>query len=228
MTDESHYDEIMGKVADKAAECGRNVGEIKVIAVSKECSIEAMQAVYRMGVRDFGESRVMEGIEKKALMPNDCRWHLLGKLQSKKIRRAIQIFDLIHSVDTFELAQGISKVGMALDKEVSILLQVNISGEKTKQGCSAEEWEMVLREVNQLSNIKIEGLMTMAPFVEDEKVIRSCFRTLYELRARWQQRMKQPETFCQLSMGMSHDYLIAIEEGATILRIGNAIFGSSA
>lgn len=221
------YAHIMQQVREKALMCGRNPQDIKVIAVSKTYAVESIQSVYQEGCREFGESRVQEALEKMSELPNDCLWHLIGSLQSKKVGKAISSFQLIHSVDTFDLAQKISNASEIKEMTTSILLQVNTSGEITKHGLSAEEWERLLEDINQLPNIKIQGLMTMAPLTEDQHMIRKCFRYLYQLRENWRNQMKDPFLFQDLSMGMSHDYQIAIEEGATLLRIGTAIFEDS-
>lgn len=218
------YAQILKKVHDKAEECGRQADEITVIAVSKGLPLPSLELAYQEGARHFGESRLQEALTKIAHLPSDCRWHLIGTLQSNKAAKAVSSFQLIHSVDTPALARKISQASEARGFETSILLQVNTSGETAKHGLSAEGWKEALPELNQLPFLKIEGLMTMAPLTEDQKVIRSCFRELRELRDQWRTRMKDPASFKHLSMGMSHDYLIAIEEGATLLRIGTAIF----
>lgn len=224
MTNSTHYSEIQNKVQEKALACGRRPDDITLIAVSKTYPIEEIKAVYQEGGRQFGESRVQEALAKIPLMPEDCVWHLIGTLQSNKVAKAVSAFRLIHSVDTPELAQKISQASQSKGIVTSVLLQVNTSGEKTKHGLSGEEWQKQLEEVNQLSHLRIEGLMTMAPDVEEKKVIRACFRELYQWRERWCKEMKEPAIFRHLSMGMSHDYEIAIEEGATLLRVGTAIF----
>lgn len=218
------YHQIEQKVREKTLACGRQPQDVALITVSKLQTVESIQAVYREGGRQFGESRVQEALQKIPELPADCRWHLIGTLQSNKVAKAISQFDLIHSVDTPVLAQQLSDASQARGVMTSILLQVNISGETTKHGLSAEEWEKALDAVSQLSHVRIEGLMTMAPYTEDTKKIRDCFRQLYQLREKWRTNMKEPAIFQHLSMGMSHDYLIAIEEGATLLRIGTAIF----
>lgn len=226
MRQETRYTQVTQQVKEKALQCGRKPEEITLIAVSKTYSVQSIQSVYQEGCREFGESRVQEALEKIPELPSDCKWHLIGSLQSNKVGKAIAAFQLIHSVDTFQLAQKISNVSEMRGMTSSILLQVNTSGEVTKHGLSAEEWERALDLVNQLPNIKVEGLMTMAPFTQDQQIIRVCFRKLYQLREVWRSQMKNPTLFHHLSMGMSHDYLIAIEEGATLLRIGAAIFNS--
>lgn len=221
----THYHQICQSVRDKVLACGRHPQEVTLIAVSKTYPIESIQSVYQEGGRDFGENRVQEALDKIPFLPKDCKWHLIGSLQSNKIGKAISNFHLIHSIDTPLLAQKISEASQAKGMITPILLQVNTSGEGTKHGLCPGEWQRALDEVNRLSNVRIEGLMTMAPFTEDHQLIRCCFRKLYQLRETWRKEMKDPAIFCHLSMGMSHDYAIAIEEGATLLRIGSAIFG---
>jgi pyridoxal phosphate enzyme (YggS family) len=220
------YHHILQQVQEKAVACGRLPQDITLIAVSKNFSIESIQAVYQEGCREFGESRVQEALHKIPLMPSDCKWHLIGTLQSNKISKALSSFQLIHSVDTPLLAKKISQASQVKGIITSILLQVNTSREETKHGLSGEEWQQALDSMNQLTHIRIEGLMTMAPYTENQKIIRSCFSNLYQLLETWRSQMKDPHSFQHLSMGMSHDFLIAIEEGATLLRIGSAIFGA--
>ncbi len=218
------YRQIQQKVQDKALACGRSPQDVTLIVVTKSQPIEKIQAVYQEGGREFGENRVQEALPKIAELPTDCHWHMIGTLQSNKVAKAITHFDFIHAVDTPLLAQQIAQASQAQNRITSILLQVNTSGEFTKHGLSAETWEQALEAVNVLSHVRIEGLMTMAPYTEDENIIRNCFRQLYQLREKWKKQMKDPAMFQHLSMGMSHDYLIAIEEGATLLRVGTAIF----
>lgn len=224
---EDHYQDIVRQVSEKAVACGRCPDEVSLITVTKTRPIESIQSVYGQGARDFGENRLQEALEKIPYLPSDCRWHFIGTLQSNKIGKVLSYFDLIHSVDSFVLAEKISQASLGKGCITSILLQVNTSGERTKHGLSGEEWEQVLEAVNSLSHIRIEGLMTMAPYTSDQAMIRACFRKLYQLREAWHGRMRDPAAFRHLSMGMSNDYLIAIEEGATLLRIGSAIFESN-
>lgn len=227
MSIQTHYAQIAQQIKEKAIRCGRKPEDVTLIAVSKTYPLEAIRCVYQEGCREFGESSVLEAMKKMSKSPTDCKWHLIGSLQSNKIGKAISAFHLIHSVDTLQLAQKISHASEAKGIMTSILLQVNTSGEETKHGLSASKWEHSLDFVNQLPNIQVEGLMTMAPFTKDQQIIRSCFRKLYQLREEWRSQMKDPLLFHHLSMGMSHDYLIAIEEGATLLRIGSAIFNDT-
>ncbi len=226
MTIADRYHKIQHGIQEKALACGRSPEEITLIVVSKTFPLDFLQAVYQKGGRQFGESRLQEALQKIPQMPPDCMWHMIGTLQSNKIGKAISSFQMIHSVDNPLLAQNISKASEARGKTTSILLQVNTSGEKTKYGLNGDEWLQALEAVNQLPYLSIEGLMTMAPYVEDERAIRLCFQRLKQLQGSWRSQMKDPVAFRHLSMGMSHDYLIAIEEGATLLRIGSAIFGT--
>ncbi len=219
-----NYHQVLRDVNEKAHACGRYPQEITVIAVSKNFSINEIQSVYQEGGRQFGESYIQEATEKISCLPADCQWHFIGTLQSNKVGRALSSFQLIHSVDTPLLAQKISHMAQFKGITASILLQVNISEEKSKHGLSPQDWQYSLDTINQLANLKIEGLMTMAPYTQDHRCVRLCFRKLCQLRDNWRKYMKDPIVFKHLSMGMSNDYLIAIEEGATLLRIGSAIF----
>ena len=218
-----HYLDILASIQDKAITCGRSMDEMTLIVVSKQQPLSDLQSIYQKGGRHFGESRMQDALEKIPQMPDDVIWHYIGSLQNKKVGKAIQTLDFIHSVDSLQLAQKISKTAQDV-KKISILLQVNTSGEETKHGLTNNDWEKYLEELNDLPNLSIEGLMTMAPLTNDQTIIRSCFRTLYQLREKWKNSMRDPFSFRHLSMGMSNDYLIAIEEGATMLRIGRALF----
>lgn len=220
----TEYLEIREAVIEKTVSCGRKPEDVTLIAVSKGVSFPFMRIAYQEGCRDFGESRIQEACEKIGDLSSDCRWHLIGSLQRNKVAKAIPLFHLIHSVDALQLAEKISSVSALKNVVTSILLQVNTSGEMTKHGLFPNEWEKIFDQLNELPNIQIQGLMTIAPLTYDQQVIRSCFRTLYQLRESWRSKMKEPFLFQHLSMGMSHDYSIAIEEGATLLRIGSAIF----
>lgn len=221
----SRYLIMLEQLNEKAVQCGRDPEEITLIAVSKNRPVELLWQAYQAGCRHFGESRVQEALPKLSCLPADCHWHFIGTLQSNKAGKVIPEFCLIHSVDTLDLAKKISHISSTKSCMTPILLQVNTSLESSKHGLQASEWEKVLDEVNELDHIRVEGLMTMAPLTVDQAAIRHCFRSLFQLREKWRSRMKDGARFHQLSMGMSHDFLIAIEEGATLVRIGTAIFG---
>jgi len=211
------------EIKQTALHAGRKPEEIQLVIVTKQCSFQVNQSLYEIGCRDFGENRVQELKEKSMLLPSDIQWHFIGTLQRNKTNAAIQIAALIHSVDSLELAQAISECSRKLNKNTSILLQVNVSGEQSKRGLCPDEWERCLQELNTLPFINVRGLMTMAPLTEDFKLIRHCFASLRKLRDQWQHLMREPALFKELSMGMSHDFKIAIEEGATLLRLGTII-----
>lgn len=219
-----NYDQIKTEVAEIALQSNRNVHDITLIAVSKGHPSSKMLPIYDEGCRDFGESRIQEALPKMAEMPQqDIRWHFIGSLQKNKVRKAVKAFALIHSVDHPDLARKIAEVSLEEGCVTSILLQVNVLGEKTKHGLSIEEWrEMIIySKLFDLKGIHIEGLMTMAPLTDDEQQIRCCFSRLREFRD--ELAVLHPEVR-HLSMGMSQDYHLAIAEGATLLRIGSAIF----
>lgn len=187
---------------------------VTIVAVSKYATVEQIQNVYDQGYRHFGESRVQEALIKQKQLPQDIQWHFIGRLQTNKVNQVVGNFCLIHSVHSLELAQLINKKSQEKGIVSNILLQVNTSGEITKQGFTPEELKNT--SFQHLSHVQVQGLMTMAPLTGDESVIRSCFSLL--------RKMKEEFRLEHLSMGMSQDYHIAIEEGATYLRIGSKIF----
>ncbi len=219
---QTNYRKLKAEIESIACENGRNPRDITLVAVSKGHPFSDIQAVYEAGCRDVGESRLQEAVEKLPQSPADLRWHYIGTLQSKKVNKVISHFSLIHSVDTPTLAKQISQSAQRMEITASILLQVNTSGELSKHGLSPQEWKTAFPDLLSLSNLRIEGLMTMAPLTEDTPIIRECFRNLRlfrdDLASRGQIALPH------LSMGMSHDYPIAIAEGATLLRIGSALF----
>lgn len=218
------YSVVRANIDEIARKCRRSPEEIKLVTVSKNQPISAIQKAYQEGCRDFGESRIQEGLEKIAQLPDDIRWHFIGTLQRNKVKLAVTHFHVIHSVDSIELLQKISLSCEKLGKTMNLLLQVNSSGETSKHGLTLDQWKSVIDEAANIPFICIMGLMTMAPLTEDENVIRGCFRTLRLLRDEFLASCSNLSRCKELSMGMSHDYSIAIEEGATLLRIGSAIF----
>jgi PLP dependent protein len=216
MYEMTSYQKIAAHVAALARQSGRDPREIQIIAVSKGRSLEEIQSVYAEGCRLFGESRVQEALPKIAQMPQEIGWHLIGTLQKNKVRKALGRFQLIHSVDSVELAKKISELSGEMGKATPILLQVNTSNEPAKHGLSVEEWERSFEAVQALPSLSIDGLMTIGPLVEEEGEVLRSFAALRALNEKLKLR--------HLSMGMSHDYPLAIREGATLLRIGTAIF----
>lgn len=194
----------------------RDPATVKLVAVSKNRSIEEIKEVSLAGISAFGENRVQEALSKYAAkLP--IQWHMVGHLQTNKVKEAVKIFDLIQSVDSLRLAQEIDKQAAGINKIQEILLEVKTSGEKTKFGLIPDELPGFLKAARELKNISVQGLMTIAPLVDDPQEARPYFRILKELRNR-----VDPEFI--LSMGMTGDFQVAIEEGADIVRVGRAIF----
>jgi pyridoxal phosphate enzyme (YggS family) len=219
-----NYAHILSDIKQTALQHNRDPDEIVLIAVTKFIQWQQIQSIYDQGQRDFGESRFQEGIEKIAMAPKDCHWHFIGTLQKNKVRKVIENFTLIHSVDSFELAQKISECSKELNRVTHILLQSNTSGEDSKHGYTPQRWQECFEELLDLPNIAIDGLMTMAPLTEDFSEVSECFRSLRNLREDLKVLANGRVCLHHLSMGMSHDFKIAIAEGATLLRIGSAIF----
>jgi pyridoxal phosphate enzyme (YggS family) len=199
-----------------------------LVAVSKTHSVEAIRQVYNKGIRDFGENRVQELLEKAPLLPDDIRWHLIGHLQSNKVKYIAPFIHLIHSVDSPKLAQIIHQQALKNNRTIDILLQVHIAMEESKFGFSEEELTDFLHqgEWGKWHGIRIRGLMGMATFTEDVMKIRNEFRGLKALFQQIKQtHFKSEPHFDTLSMGMSGDYQVALEEGSTMIRVGSLIFG---
>jgi len=212
-------------IAEAARRGGRAPDEIKLVAVSKSKPIELVQMAYNLGVTDFGENRVQEALPKiEAFHPQELRWHMIGHLQSNKASKVVSPFYCVHSVDSLHLAQVLNRHAGEQGKRLFVLLQVNVSAEASKEGMSLAETPALARQIVALPHLQVEGLMTIAPLVEDPEQVRPVFRELRLLRDRL--RAELPAYSWQhLSMGMTDDYTVAIEEGATIVRIGRAIFG---
>lgn len=218
-----NYLSVKEKVRHHAIKCNRDPNEITIVAVSKGYSWDQVAPVYQAGCRLFGENRLQEALEKKEkAAENDIQWHFIGTLQTNKVRQSVGQFALIHSVDSVELAEKINQVSLEKECVSAILLQVNVSGEKSKHGLSCAQWKQQISKMIHLPAVKVEGLMTMAPLTQNQDAIRNCFGGLRHLREELVAETGQ--LMPHLSMGMSQDYPIAIEEGATLLRIGNSIF----
>jgi pyridoxal phosphate enzyme (YggS family) len=215
------YVSFLKKVEAKCRSLSRDPKEVTVVAVSKGISLEQLLLAYEAGCRDFGENRIPEALEKIEHSPDSIRWHFIGTLQKNKVRKGVGRFCLIHSVDSVELAKKISEVSVELKLLTQVLLQVNTSKESSKHGLSPKEWKESYLQIASLRGIKVMGLMTLAPLTEDVAWIRSCFRELRSLRDTLETMGKKLPF---LSMGMSQDWEIALEEGATHLRVGTAIF----
>ncbi|HTP11229.1 MAG TPA: YggS family pyridoxal phosphate-dependent enzyme [Anaerolineae bacterium] len=220
---------VHDRLAGAAARAKRDLSAITLVAVSKTHPVEALLAAYELGVRHFGENRVEEAATKlpafrQAISDPAVVFHMIGHLQSRKADDAVILFDRVHSVDSVKLAQRLSRFAT---KPLPILLEVNVSGEESKYGFDSarrDELFNAVEAIAQLSNLHLDGLMTMAPLVEDPEQTRPVFRALRELRDELEARYSSVK-LPQLSMGMTNDFEVAIEEGATLIRIGRAIFG---
>jgi len=218
--------EIINKKIKKAAlRADRNPEEIKLVAVTKTATIEQIEEAIKAGVKIIGESKVQEAKEKYQIITADIEWHLVGRLQTNKVKYAVEIFDCIHSIDSIKLAKEIDKRSLQFGKITNVLVEVNVSGEETKCGIKPEEVETFLKEISKFSRIRVRGLMTIAPIVEDKEEVRPYFRKLRELSKEIKSKNIKNVRMDYLSMGMSEDFEIAIEEGANMVRIGRGIFG---
>ena len=203
--------------------------DCKLIAVSKTKPTELLMEAYDAGIRDFGENKVQEMVEKYEQMPKDIKWHMIGHLQRNKVKYIALFVHLIHGVDSFKLLKEINKQAKKADRIIPCLLQVHIAKEESKFGFDEKELLELVEgdEIREMKNIKVEGLMGMATFTEDDKIIRSEFIELRSLREMINGKsLPEDMEMKEISMGMSGDYLIAQEEGSTMVRIGSAIFGS--
>ena len=221
----ANIDHVRSIIAESALRVGRAPEEVTLVAVSKTMPVELVQMAYNLSVADFGENRVQEALPKiAAFHQQGLRWHMIGHLQSNKAGKVVNPFYCVHSVDSLYLAQTLSRHAGEQGKVLSVLLQINVSGEASKEGIPLAETSELAHQIVALPHIRVDGLMTMAPLVEDPEQVRPVFRELRLLRERLRTELPQC-SWQHLSMGMTGDYSIAIEEGATIVRIGRAIFG---
>ncbi|UCH51288.1 MAG: YggS family pyridoxal phosphate-dependent enzyme [Chloroflexota bacterium] len=217
MSIEANIQEVQRRIAQVCERSHRSTEEITLVAVTKGVGASAIRTAFDCGIRDFGETRIQEAEGKIGQLVDlkpDVIWHMVGHLQSNKAKTAVELFDIIHSVDSVRLAEILSR---RVQKPLSVFLEVNVSGEATKGGFSLGEIGVAISEIKSLPNLEVMGLMTMAPFVADFETVRPVFRKLRELR--------DSLGLKHLSMGMTDDFEVAVEEGATMLRIGRAIFG---
>jgi len=214
---------IHSRMQDATHRVGRQVSDVRLVAVSKTYPPAVIQEAWNAGQHVFGENRVQDALPKIAELPAEAEWHFIGHLQSNKIRKALPAFTLIHGVDNLELAQQINRIAGEMGLTANILLEINVSGEASKFGFSPTDLRQNLEDLLCLPNIRINGLMTMAPYSEDPETARPVFSKLRILRD--ELAAKTGQSLRELSMGMSGDFEVGIEEGATIVRIGSSIFG---
>ncbi len=225
MTDvAANWRTVRQRAADAAAHLGRDAGSIRIVAASKAASVEMIEQAIAAGVTDLGENYVQEAAEKRARITAPIRWHMIGHLQRNKAARAAELFDVIHTLDSTGLGEALARHGERLQRPVRTFIEVNVSGEATKSGVRAGGVQDLLARLAERRWLSIDGLMTIPPPGPPESA-RRYFRTLRELRDRLQRDTRANAPLRELSMGMSDDFSVAIEEGATIVRIGRAIFG---
>lgn len=202
---------------------GRDPGTVTLVAVTKTVGVEAVRALYAAGARHFGENRVPDGLDKTAALHDlDCTWHFIGHLQRNKAARALEGFRLFHGLESEKLAEVLQQHATRLDQTVDVFLEVNVAGEANKYGVAPERAGALLAHVRTCDRLRIRGLMTMAPFTHDPESVRPVFAGLRECAERLREQTGCP--LPDLSMGMSNDFEIAVEEGATLVRVGSALF----
>ena len=218
---------IQGRITAAADRCGRAANEVALIAISKTHPASAVAQLIELGATDIGENRVQEAEAKIAYVGRErARWHLVGHLQANKARRAVNLFDVIHSLDSLELARRLERLCVEERREsLPLLIQVDLGHEETKSGIEESELSHLVESLGPLSRLKLIGLMTLPPYFENPEHSRPFFRRLRELRDELAAGGRFGDRIGELSMGMTHDFAIAIEEGATMVRIGTAIFG---
>jgi hypothetical protein len=229
---QGNYHRVLEQIANAAISAGRDPQSVKLVVVTKGHPVEAVLQALRAGIRVFGENYAEEGVAKKLACGAIARveWHMIGHVQSRKAQLVCQHFDWMHSLDSLKLAQRLNRFAAEFGRKLPLLLECNVSGEETKYGWPAwdeNQWEALLPEVAQvveLENLEVRGLMTMAPFFDEPEPARPYFRRLRRLQEFFERCLPQAN-WQELSMGMSGDYTVAIQEGATIVRIGTAIMG---
>ena len=223
---EENYYAVWEGIREAAEKAGRDPSSVRLVAVSKKQDPEKLRVLWKCGQRIFGENRVQEARVKIPEMPSGGEWHFIGGLQTNKAKDAVECFDVIESVDRLDLATELQKRAEVAGKKLRVFLEVNVGGEAAKHGCAPEKAAELLAQVQPLSRLEVQGLMAIPPFREDPENARPFFQKLREIRDHLEQGsgMALPE----LSMGMSHDHAVAIAEGATLVRIGTALFGPRA
>ena len=221
----ANWQAVQGRIVKAAARAGRDFQGIRVIAVSKTVPGERIQEAIEAGVTDVGENRVQEARQKIEVLGRGCRWHMIGHLQHNKVKYIFDLFDVVHSVDSVGLAQAIDREGRKRSRTMEVLIQVKLGEEETKSGLEPSELLIALEEMALLPFLSIRGLMVIPPFSSHPEESRPFFRQLRQMREEIMSRGIRGISLEELSMGMSHDFEVAVEEGATMVRIGTAIFG---
>jgi pyridoxal phosphate enzyme (YggS family) len=214
---------VQSKIAAAAERSGRKATDVELVAVTKTFPVEVIREALEAGQRLFGENRVQELLSKQPALPSSVRWHLIGHLQSNKVRKVLPVVEAIHSVDSVDLARDINRIAAELGQFPKVYLEVNVAGEASKHGFAPDKLEAGLEELLALDRLEIQGLMCVPPISKEPEESRKHFAFLREYRDKLEKEAGVP--FPALSMGMSGDYEIAVEEGATVVRVGSAIFG---
>lgn len=218
--------EVQSRIARACEKSGRNPEEVTLIAVSKTKPVSMIREAIEAGQTVFGENKVQELCSKYEELPKDLSWHMIGHLQRNKVKYIADKAALIHSVDSLRLAETIEQEGTRHNRVIPVLIEVNVAGEESKFGVSVEETIPLISQISQLPHVKIRGLMTIAPFVEDPEENRPVFAALRQLSVDIKEKNMNNVDMAILSMGMTNDYEIAVEEGATMVRVGTGIFGT--
>ncbi|MDK2810625.1 MAG: dependent protein [Petroclostridium sp.] len=218
---------IRTRIAQAAERAGRNAEEITLVAVTKTVDAGIINEAIKLGINHIGENKVQEIIQKYDLIDRTqgVKWHLIGHLQTNKVKYIVDKVDLIHSIDSVKLAMEVNKRAEKINKIMEVLIQVNVAGEESKFGISVEQCDEFVKEISRLPNIRVKGLMTIAPYTQDPEEVRPYFRKLKDLSIDIKQKKYDNVDMEYLSMGMTGDFEVAIEEGANIVRVGTAIFG---
>lgn len=218
--------EVEERIARACVRSGRDPKEVRLVAVSKTKPAEMIQEIYEEGIRDFGENHPQEIRDKFPQLPSDIRWHMIGHLQTNKIKYIIERSCMVHSVDSVHLAEAISKAAVGCGRIMPVLVEINMAGESSKYGIKPEEAEDFIRQIAPLPGIHVKGLMTIAPFTDQAEDNRIHFRNMRKLFIDIRDKNIDNVCMCDLSMGMTGDFEVAIEEGATMVRVGTGIFGA--
>lgn len=220
----SNLENVRSRLAEALDRAGRAPDSCRLLAVTKNRTVDQVEALARAGQRELGENRVQEAASKIPAVKADARWHLVGHLQRNKVKKALSLFEVVHSVDSVRLLDALGRAAGAASREIEIFLEVNVSGEESKYGFRSDDVGEACRRAREYPALKLRGLMTMAPFVDDPETVRPVFRDLQRLRDRLNDSGACAEPLTELSMGMTQDFEVAAEEGATWVRVGTALF----
>ena len=220
-----NLEKVKEQIVKACERSSRNAQDVTIVAVSKTKPEEAIMELYNAGHRDFGENYIQELRVKHDDLPKDIRWHMIGHLQRNKVKYIAEYIHLIHSVDSFQLAETIEKEAAKHNRVIPVLIEVNVGGEESKFGVTPEEAPTLIEKISHLPHVRVEGLMTSAPYVEDPEEDRPCFVKMHDLSVDIASKKIDNVKVNVLSMGMSNDYIVAAEEGSTMVRVGTSIFG---